>query len=227
MNRITKELETAFFDLIDIPGVDARPRASARRGRGGFADAVREITSPTNTGPELMRAADAAFEHVRRATAKRTGRDPGKAGLQPFRSAFVRENVRLIQGLGTAARDRMTLAIDDALERGITGPALRERLQEGFGMPRARADLIAQDQILKAAAQLSEQNHKAVGVTEYIWTASGDERVRDDHAALDGTRHSYDRPPVVDQRTGRRAHPGEDFQCRCTAYPVLPEDPFA
>jgi uncharacterized protein with gpF-like domain len=36
-----------------------------------------------------------------------------------------------------------------------------------------------------------------------------------------GTVFKYSEPPIVDVRTGRRANPGEDFQCRCTANPII------
>jgi hypothetical protein len=46
--------------------------------------------------------------------------------------------------------------------------------------------------------------------------------VRERHAELDGERFRWDDPPVTNE-DGDENHPGEDYQCRCTAYPVLPE----
>ncbi|MDR1706162.1 MAG: hypothetical protein LBS19_15970 [Clostridiales bacterium] len=42
---------------------------------------------------------------------------------------------------------------------------------------------------------------------------------------LNGKKFSWSDPPVVDGRSGRRCHPGQDYQCRCAALPVfnLPE----
>jgi SPP1 gp7 family putative phage head morphogenesis protein len=84
--------------------------------------------------------------------------------------------------------------------------------------------LIARDQILKANADLSRTRMQRVGVTRYRWSTSRDVRVRADHAALEGTMQTFSDPPVVDQRTGRRANPGVDFQCRCVAIPVFDND---
>jgi SPP1 gp7 family putative phage head morphogenesis protein len=70
--------------------------------------------------------------------------------------------------------------------------------------------------------QVTQARHQAAGVTEYVWRTSRDERVRQRHKELDGSRQKYSDPPVVDEATGRRAHPSDDFQCRCTADPVLP-----
>ena len=45
--------------------------------------------------------------------------------------------------------------------------------------------------------------------------------MRDSHRHLNGKRFSWNDPPVVDARTGRRCHPGQDYQCRCVALPVF------
>ena len=58
-------------------------------------------------------------------------------------------------------------------------------------------------------------------MTEYIWRTSEDERVCESHRALDGTKHRYDHPPVVDRKRGRTANPGNDFQCRCAMESVI------
>jgi SPP1 gp7 family putative phage head morphogenesis protein len=57
-------------------------------------------------------------------------------------------------------------------------------------------------------------------VTEFVWTTAGDERTRESHRAIDGQTFSWDDPPVVDNE---EAIPGEPPNCRCVAFPVLPE----
>ena len=44
----------------------------------------------------------------------------------------------------------------------------------------------------------------------YVWNTVGDDRVRGEHEALEGTIRSWDNSP----------DPGEDFNCRCWAEPV-------
>ena len=48
--------------------------------------------------------------------------------------------------------------------------------------------------------------------THYIWHTSGDDKVRPSHAVNNGRIFSWDNPP----ETG---HPGEDYNCRCSAEP--------
>lgn len=52
--------------------------------------------------------------------------------------------------------------------------------------------------------------------THYIWRTRRDRRVRSQHADREGRVFSWNDPP-----TG--GHPGEDFNCRCTAEPYYPE----
>ena len=55
----------------------------------------------------------------------------------------------------------------------------------------------------------------------YTWMTWGDDRVRPDHARLDGTRQSWHSPPIVNLATGKTGHPGDDYGCRCIAAPVF------
>ncbi len=60
---------------------------------------------------------------------------------------------------------------------------------------------------LKAAAQEHPTTH-------YIWRTRGDNRVRASHAANNGKVFAWDNPPAT-------KHPGEDYNCRCTAEPYV------
>ena len=48
---------------------------------------------------------------------------------------------------------------------------------------------------------------------QYIWRTQGDSKVRDAHAERDGKVFSWDDPP-------EGGHPGEDYNCRCTAEEI-------
>lgn len=152
--------------------------------------------------------------------------------LDPYVKEFVRRNVQLIKSVSFDQLGRMREIVDGYQAGQTNQKSLRDQLMETFDLPRARAELIARDQVLKANAQILQQQQTQVGVTEYIWTTAGDERVRGrpggkwanssgDHWHLDGTRQSWTAPPVVDPTTGRREHPGGDYQCRCVAVPVV------
>lgn len=52
--------------------------------------------------------------------------------------------------------------------------------------------------------------------THYIWRTRRDGKVRSSHAEREGQVFSWDDPP-------EGGHPGEDYGCRCTAEPYLPQ----
>ena len=133
--------------------------------------------------------------------------------LRPELDRFRAENVRLIRSIGPEALSSVLEEVTEAQRTGMRVEELRARIAERFEVSGSRAELIARDQILKANADLSRTRMQRVGVTRYRWSTSRDVRVRADHAALEGTMQTFSDPPVVDQRTGRRANPGVDFQC--------------
>ena len=49
----------------------------------------------------------------------------------------------------------------------------------------------------------------------YIWRTVSDDRVRSSHEERDGEIFAWDEPP-------EGGHPGEDYNCRCTAEPYVP-----
>ena len=134
---------------------------------------------------------------------------------------FRRENVKLIKSMLTYKVQQVHRVLREA-GAGTRVETIAKRIRETTDASPAKAALLARDQVLKLNAQVTADRHKAAGITEYVWRSSRDERVRKRHKQLDGTRHAYDDPPVVDPVSGRRAHPGEDYQCRCTAEPVIP-----
>lgn len=131
---------------------------------------------------------------------------------------WIRKSTDLIKATEDVRR-RVEKILADPLTQGRAVDDVRKLLEEQAGYARSRAELTARDQTLKLYGRIQEERQTAAGFTKYVWTTSLDERVREDHAKLDGTVQSWDDPPIVDTRTGRRGHPGFDFQCRCSAVP--------
>jgi SPP1 gp7 family putative phage head morphogenesis protein len=153
-------------------------------------------------------------------------------GVSNLLDGFRRQNVDLITNMTRETLDQIDETVEAAWTAGERVETLRDKLKERFDVSESRADLIARDQVLKLNSQITKTRQTAAGITEYIWSTSGDERVRGnpnglypdsdrDHYALDGKRFRWDAPPVINPKTGETAHPGEDFQCRCVATPVL------
>lgn len=135
--------------------------------------------------------------------------------LVPQLEAFTARNVALIKSIPSQSIAKVETIIRTSVEAGETSATLAKKIQKELRTTRNRAKLIARDQINKFTGALTELRQTAVGVEEYIWSTSRDERVRDSHRSKDGKIFDWKNPP---SDTG---HPGEDIQCRCVAIPVF------
>jgi SPP1 gp7 family putative phage head morphogenesis protein len=142
-------------------------------------------------------------------------------GGAEMQAGFIERNTELIQ-MEERLRKEVRAIIERPIAEGVRVEEIRAELEERMGITRRRAELIARDQTLKTYGQIQEARQTDAGIEEYTWSTSDDERVRESHKLLDGTTQRWDSPPVVDPRTGRREHPGGDFQCRCASIPILP-----
>ena len=139
------------------------------------------------------------------------------SALKKFRT----RNLNLIKRLARSQVADLRGILEHAERVGSRVEVVRREVKERFKVARSHADLIARDQVLKLNGQITKQRQKQAGITKYRWSTSKDERVRKPfHQDLEGKIFSWDDPPVTD-RKGNRNHPGDDFQCRCVAIPVL------
>ncbi|MBW6494007.1 MAG: hypothetical protein K0B16_05535 [Burkholderiaceae bacterium] len=73
--------------------------------------------------------------------------------------------------------------------------------------------------LLRAFAGLINQlRQQDLGIERYIWRSQDDAKVRDSHADFDDQVFRWDLPPAG-------GHPGQAFNCRCFAEPVVPGSP--
>lgn len=143
--------------------------------------------------------------------------------LRKLSTKFSSYNAKLIRSIDKEFLDALTKTVRKAVREGARVETLTKIIQERFlaksgSAPpnlEARAKLIARDQVLKYNAALTRERHKANGITHYIWRTAKDERVRSSHKALEGQVFAYDGTTPVG------VHPGEDYQCRCHAEPVI------
>lgn len=145
--------------------------------------------------------------------------------LKPRIETFVSSNVDLISSLKSEHLRKVKLQVMQAVENGARNEVFAREIESRFGRElakvtnnvQARAKLIARDQISKFNGKLTETRQEAAGFKKYQWVTAGDERVRETHRALNGKIIAWNDPPSV-------GHPGEDYQCRCYAAPVLSPD---
>jgi len=112
--------------------------------------------------------------------------------------------------------DEVISIFRDPSNFGKSYQAIKEEVMERGDVSESKAEFIARDQTLKLNGEIVKSQQTNAGIKSYIWSTSGDERVREEHAALEGMEFEWGNPPSV-------GDPGEDFQCRCVAIPVLPD----
>lgn len=132
---------------------------------------------------------------------------------------WVEENVGLISSIPEDTLEKMKDIVYDGFANGKTTTRMVKEIQRAYCISRRRAELIARDQTAKLNGQIQKAQQQDAGITEYIWSDCGDERVRRSHRELNGKKFSWDDPP--ENSDGRKCHPGQDFQCRCIGRPVF------
>jgi SPP1 gp7 family putative phage head morphogenesis protein len=155
--------------------------------------------------------------------------------VAPAMRAFIKDNVALVRSVTTEVLPKLEQTVSRSLRAGRRVEELRDELVKQFDLSKNRAALIARDQVGKLNGELTELRQRAIGVEEYDWDNSQDERVRDSHAVMQGKRCRWDDPTVFwdedeeawvprSQIDGVEEHPGQDYQCRCNAIPAISED---
>lgn len=132
--------------------------------------------------------------------------------------AAAKANVDLITSIPVQHFERLAVKVEKGFAQGMRSEQLAKLVQEQAGVTKSRAKLIARDQIGKMNSEFSRIRQQSLGITAYTWRTAQDERVRDEHAELDGRTFSWSDPPS-------EGHPGTAIQCRCIAEPVFNLDP--
>ena len=111
--------------------------------------------------------------------------------------------------------------IEKNVNQGLRKEMLIEEIQEKFNISKSKAKFLARQETALLTSNIQKQNMQRAGIEYYMWDSSRDNKVRPDHAELNGKIFRFDTPPVVNQKTGARANAGEDFGCRCVQRPVI------
>lgn len=127
----------------------------------------------------------------------------------------VKDNIGLIKTIPEEYHSRLRSVVDEGIRSGNDAHSIRKSILELGHSTEARAKFIARDQVAKLNAAVTQTRQTRVGVTHYFWRTSRDQRVRPSHEEKEGNRYAWSDPPAD---TG---HPGQDYQCRCSAEPDL------
>ena len=142
---------------------------------------------------------------------------------------WVSDNVDLIKSIPNEMLGRMKEDMYNGFISGLHSEGIAKQLMHDYDITESRAKFIARDQLAKLSCGITKAQQEDAGITEYVWSTSLDERVRKGHEIFEGKKFKWSNPPEIMQwsekegwqHTGRRCHPGQDYNCRCVALPVF------
>lgn len=116
---------------------------------------------------------------------------------------------------------RLRKKVAQNVETGFRAEQLIKDIQAEKRVSYNKAKFLAKQETSLMVSKYRQVRYEDIGIRRYQWSTSHDQRVRPDHAHLQGKIFRFDQPPVTDLHTMARNNPGEDFNCRCIAIPVL------
>jgi len=145
-------------------------------------------------------------------------------GLNDFLEAQVNKNVTLIRSIPDEYFKSIETVVMNATANGLRWEAIAREIggikdiSSVNGKLQNRIKLIARNETSNLNASINKKRQENLGITQFRWETSEDERVRASHAKLDGKVFDWDDLPVVD---GVKTSPGRPINCRCVAIPVI------
>ena len=118
---------------------------------------------------------------------------------------------------------RLRKEIEEHVFKGNRYESIVSKIQDSYGISKQKAKFLAKQETSLLTSKIKETRYQDVGIDTYIWqTVNGTTKhpVRPLHKQLNGKTCSFSNPPVSGPK-GERQNPGEPFNCRCTARPVV------
>ena len=223
-NAIKKEILQPLFSAT------MKRLKSVPKLKSSYANAVKEefafITKEANFGVSTAEIALANIRKVHKAKMIKSFKAALGVDIMPMMSDLnirnlmnqaVMDNIALIKSIPKELNLEILSAFDDIFtKQGFDQQAMFQVLQDKFNVSASRAKFIARDQTSKIIGSLNKARQTDLNITSYVWQTVGDESVRASHSQKNGQEFLWSMPP---RDTG---HPGEDYNCRCVAIPVIP-----
>lgn len=134
---------------------------------------------------------------------------------------FLWEQSKLIKSLPRKAAIRAAELVRQSIEEGLGVPWARAEIFKLGGITIRRAQLIARTETARFHSSLIQVRSLSLGVEGYIWRSHHDERVRESHEEMDGKYVKWMEKPTLSDKT--TTHAGQIYNCRCIPIPVIPE----
>lgn len=105
-------------------------------------------------------------------------------------------------------------------------------IKDSYDVSINKAKFLARQETRLLLTKFKQTRYEEAGVDEYKWGISNNAiqakgaryikgQVRHDHGVLEGKTFKWNNPPVTNTITGARNNPGQDYNCRCFAIPIV------
>lgn len=212
-----KEKLVRALDDVDVDGVDLISKTQAHyektiteieadmRATIPAKLAERDDDHPASARTKIAIESDLSVEQVRR-IAEEWGDN-----LDLYIKGWAKENVL-----------KLRAEIQPIILGGGRAESLVKAIQDNYGVATRKAKFLARQETALLMSKYQETRYGDMGITHYRWSDSHDRRVRHDHHVLNGKVFAFANPPISNRKSGARNNPGQDFNCRCIAIPIVP-----
>jgi SPP1 gp7 family putative phage head morphogenesis protein len=155
-------------------------------------------------------------------------------GIKDVVEAGIAANVQLIKSIPSSYLDKVQMIITQEGTKGRSGKSLIAQIQEVYPVTTNKARFIARDQTAKLNGDISRQRQVAAGIRGYRWRTVGDNAVRETHKERNGKCYAWlpefvgqkleDGTVLLDPEKDDIGNPGDDYNCRCVAEPIIELD---
>jgi hypothetical protein len=108
--------------------------------------------------------------------------------------------------------------------KGVRYEHLAKIIKDSYGVGQSKANFLARQETNLFLSEFKQTRYARAGIDSYIWqclnmphqTKNGPYlagMVRHDHWVLNGTKQKWSEPPITNEKTKARNHPGCDFNC--------------
>lgn len=116
--------------------------------------------------------------------------------------------------------------IAENVSTGNRHEAIVQTLQRSYGVTANKAKFLARQETALLMAKFKETRYTSANIKEYKWgcvAGSKNHPVRPSHKILEGKIFKWQDPPITTPQgeAVRRNNPGQDYNCRCFARPIV------
>lgn len=144
-----------------------------------------------------------------------------REGLTPQYNALVEETIAWVE---KNADDTLAYMTNNTLRMMAEGSTLEE-IESGYKLEKSKrvndAKFIARNQLSTYNGMQNKIRYQKLGIQQAKWVTAQDERVRKCHAARNGKVFDLSKG-LHSSCDGKTLQPGQDYNCRCIAQPILP-----